>query len=106
MSRPLSDEAKHILVAMSHGKLLRIGRDERGALLVDPPTRVCLSVVQIPVSSRVVFQLQQSAAILRVRSPGALALLGVKDAEEADYWVCNQQGVSTGTSAPQGSGSV
>lgn len=84
---PLSEAAKHILVALSHGKLLRVARDGSGARLVDPP-RHAQSFGQIPVPGGVVSELQQRSLICQMRT--GLGELGVRDTDKAEYWCCRQ----------------
>lgn len=81
---PLSEAAKHILVALSHGKLLRVARDGSGARLVDPP-RHAQSFGQIPVPGGVVSELQQRSLICQM--PGRPAH---RDTDKAEYWCCRQ----------------
>lgn len=90
-----------MLSAIAAGKLLRVARDGSGARLVDPPARA-QSFGQIPVSSRIVFELQHSGALAKLKPDRqgsgnagdgyrlGLRELGVKDWEAAEYWCCAQ----------------
>lgn len=92
----ISEEAKHVLSAIAAGKLLRVARDGSGARLIDPPARArAQSFGQIPVSSRIVFQLQHSGVLTKLKperqgSRAGLVELGVKDWDAAEYWCCTQ----------------
>lgn len=88
---------------MGRGRLLRVPRDGSGARLVDPPARRPQGPFQVPVTSRAVFELQQSGFIFPLKperqpspaQPGVeegvgyrvgLRDLGVTDFDDAEYW--------------------
>lgn len=93
--KELSDEAKRTLKAIGEGKLLRIGRDNCGPRLIDPPRRP-QGYGQVPVSSRAVFELMQADMIRRLprtRTRDVAGLeddMGITDADQAEYWACKQ----------------
>lgn len=103
MPKALSDEAAHVLSAMNaYGKLLRIARDGSGARLVDPPRwwrwrpsrrAGFKSYGQIPIPSRVVFELQHSGALAKLGQGwtdqrAGLDQMGIRDGDKAEYWCC------------------